>query len=144
MDYYKLTYATWSQMRHILVVLYKLSCFESADWDPTHVREILDLSTILQNIISQFERIQQWSSRNGGKGDEFLSRSVPKMLEYKEAFERKRAIILGEAGPPSTEVTPLPLEDLNFGQLDAQFWQEIMAEPNWIVPVDQGTNFMYA
>jgi hypothetical protein len=82
-------------MRHILVVLFKLSSFDSPDWDPSHVREILDLSIIIQNIISQFEKIQWWSSRNGdGQGDGFLFRLIPKLREYKEAFELKRAFIL--------------------------------------------------
>jgi hypothetical protein len=137
-DYYKMTYASWSQMRHILVVLYKLSSFESPDWHPTHVREILDLSIIMQNIISQFEKIQWWSSKNGdGQGDGFLFRLIPKLREYKEAFERKRAIILGEAGPPSTELSPLPMDDLMFGQLDDRFWQEILADWNWLPPANQ-------
>src|SRR5438270_11689345 len=56
-DYYRLTYISWSQMRHALVVLYKLSSFESPDWNPSHVREILDLSIIIQNIVSRFESI---------------------------------------------------------------------------------------
>jgi hypothetical protein len=132
-DYYKLTYISWSQMRHILIVLYKLSSFESHDWDPSHVRGVLDLSIILDNIVSQFEQIQAWANRNGDDNyDEFLYRVIPKMREYKEAFERKRAVILGKPIPISLpNIEPqIPLDDLTFGQLDEAFWQEIVADWN--------------
>lgn len=142
-DYYKLTYVTWSQMRHILVVLYRLSSFESPDWDLSHVRNILDLSTIIQNIISQFEKIQWWSNRNGDQGEGILSRFIPRLKEYKEAFERKRAIILGETDTPSTETSPLPMDDLMFGQLDDAFWQEILADWNWQEAVDQQSAMIF-
>ena len=143
-DYYRITYITWSQMRHIVEVLYKLSSFESTDWDPSHVREILDLSIVIQNIISQFEKLELWAKINrNGQGDGVLSRLIPKLKEYKEAFELKRAVILGEAGPPSTELSPLPLDDLMFGQLDENFWQEVMASWNWQPPLNQEPAMTY-
>lgn len=136
-DWYKITYVSWSQMRHILVVLYKLSNFESPDWDPSHVREILDLSLIIDNIVLQLEKVQIWASRSGdGRGDGFLFRLIPKLREYKEAFERKRAIILGENKTPSAGPTPIPLNDLMFGQLDDAFWQEIVNDWNLLPPVN--------
>jgi hypothetical protein len=41
-----------------MVVLFELSNFESPDWDPSHVRGVLDLSLIIDNMVSQFEKIQ--------------------------------------------------------------------------------------
>ena len=43
-DWFKITYVSWSQMRYILAVFYKSSNFESPDWSPSHVLDILDLS----------------------------------------------------------------------------------------------------
>jgi hypothetical protein len=134
-DWYKVTYVSWSQMRLILVVLYKLSNFESPDWNPSHVREILDLSIVIENIVSQLEKVQLWASRTGdGQGDGFLFILIPRLREYKETFERKRAIILGEQKIPNV-TTPIAMDDLMFGQLDDAFWQEIVAGWDLLQPV---------
>ena len=137
-DWYKITYISWCQVRYILTVLFKLSNFESPDWDLTHVREILDLSLIIENVISQLETVQIWASRNGnGQGDGFLFRLLPRLREYKDAFERKRALILGDGSTPSYGPTPIPMNDLMFGQLDDAFWQEIVNDWNLLPPLQQ-------
>lgn len=134
-DWYKFTYISWAQTRHNIILLQRLSSFESPDWDLSHVREILDLSLIIQNVINQVEKIQSWSTEDGdGQGGGFISRLLPKMREYKEAFENRRASILGEEVTPSGLPPPLTMDDLTFGQLDDMFWQEIVAEWNWLSP----------
>jgi hypothetical protein len=137
-DWYKITYVSWSQMRHVLIVLYKLSNFESPDWDLSHVRRILDLSVVLENIVSQLEKVQIMASRSGdGQGDGLLFRFIPALRQYKEAFEQKRAIVLGENRTPSAGPTPpIPLENLMFGQLDDAFWQEIVNDWNLLPPIN--------
>jgi len=127
-DYYKFTYVSWAQLFHILVVLFKLSSFESPDWDLTHVRGVMDLSQILDKIISRFQEIQTSTNADG-----LLVTVIPKLMQYREAFEKKRATLMsGHAITPQSELEiPLhmSLDDLMFGQLDDGFWQEIMA--NW-------------
>jgi hypothetical protein len=129
-DYYKFTYVSWAQMMHILVVLYKLSNFESPDWDLTHVRGVADLSQVLDNLIARFQQLMAWM-----KGDELLSIAVPRLQQYREAFEKKRASLIGSPATSSSATVlqsePLPhmeLDDLMFGQLTEGFWQEITAD----------------
>ena len=88
-------------------------------------------------MITQLERVQAWASQNGDiQGDGFVSKLVPRLRQYKEAFEMKRATILGEAGTLNMELAPqIPMDDLMFGQLDETFWQEIVADWNWLPPV---------
>lgn len=126
-DYYKFTYVSWAQLFHILVVLFKLSSFDGPDWDLTHVRGVVDLSQILDNVISRFQEIQTSTNADG-----LLVTIIPRLMQYKEAFEKKRATLMG--GPAimsqSELETPLHmnLDDLMFGELDEGFWQEIMAD----------------
>ena len=90
----------------------------------------MDLSQILDNIISRFQQLMAWN-----KGDGLLSAVVPRLQEYRQAFERKRASLAGSPATSSSstelELEPLPqmeLDDLMFGQLDEGFWQEIMSD----------------
>lgn len=126
-DYYKFTYVSWAQLFHVLVVLFKLSSFESPDWDLTHVRGVMGLSQILDNVISRFQEIQTSTNADG-----LLVTVIPKLMKYKEAFEKKRETLMsGLAIPSQLELeTPLhmSLDDLMFGRLDEGFWQEIVAD----------------
>ena len=95
----------------------------------------MDLSIIIDNVVSQLEQVQVWASRAGDShGDGFLFKLIPRLREYKEAFERKRAVILGQQKTPSVE-TPIAMDDLMFGQLDDAFWQEIVAGWDLLPPV---------
>lgn len=134
-DYYKLTYFSWMQVRNIIVVLCKLSSFESPDWDPSHVRGVLDLSLILDNMISQFEKIQVWRIKQGqGTSDVFLERFIPRLKQYREAFQRKSQSLLGDPNALSQlsiePMSHIPMDDLQFGQLDEAFWGELVFDWN--------------
>jgi hypothetical protein len=47
-----------TQMAHCIIVLYRLSTFSHPDWDLGLVRQTLDLSTVLEQLIQKFAQIR--------------------------------------------------------------------------------------
>jgi hypothetical protein len=114
---------------------FKLSNFERPDWDPSHIRQILDLSLIFENIVSQLEQIQAWQSESGnGEGHGLFIKMIPALRQYKQAFENRRAATLNVKSPPSMEMSPITMDDLSFGLFNEAFWLEMMANWNSLPP----------
>ncbi|RDW82404.1 hypothetical protein BP6252_03516 [Coleophoma cylindrospora] len=125
---FKFTYCYWTQLTHILIVLGKVSCFECEEWDLRYVREVLDLSFVLEGFIARFEITL------ATRGDsELYRRIIPKFKQYKEVFERKRASVMREDDfmasnwQQTQHHQPTQAED-NDPIPDEAFWQELMGD----------------
>lgn len=129
---FKFTYCYWTQLTHILIVLGKVSCFECEEWDLRHVREVLDLSVVLEGFIARFEITL------ATRGDsELYRRIIPKFKQYKDVFERKRASVLREDEFMTPQWPQMQGQQhsqpevghySNMMQLDEAFWQELMGD----------------
>ncbi|MCJ1389948.1 hypothetical protein MMC18_002806 [Xylographa bjoerkii] len=136
-EYYKFTYISWLQFYRTIIVLSKLSSFESDDWDPSHVRGVVDLSLILDGIIARFEELEAMLETRGeldNKNDMF-ARVIPRLRQYKDGFERK-SVALMEGNPLTSQKAveqPPQLDagdasDVMLYQLDEAFWDEIVGD----------------
>ncbi|KAL3425507.1 tRNA processing endoribonuclease [Phlyctema vagabunda] len=130
---FKFTYCYWTQLTHILIVLGKISCFECEDWDLRHVRDVLDLSIVLDGFIARFEITV--ATRGSS---ELYQRITPRFRQYKELFEKKRASVMkdDEIWQDRMQHMNSDQQDVALGdmmQLDEAFWQEIMGDwgNNW-------------
>ena len=136
-EYSKFTYISWLQLYRTIIVLSKLSSFESDDWDPRHVRGVLDLSHILDGIIVRFEEVKATLETRGQQvnDDSVITRIIPRFRQYKECFERKSVALMSENPMTSRTAAERPaqtdaedLSDLMLYQLDEAFWEEIIGD----------------
>ncbi|MCJ1382984.1 hypothetical protein MMC17_006097 [Xylographa soralifera] len=136
-EYSKFTYISWLQLYRAILVLSKLSSFESDGWDPSHVRGVVDLSLILDGIIGRFEELQAVLETRGQpvNDDALIPRVIPKLRQYKEGFERKSVALMGNDPMASQKAAEQPaqndaedMSDVMFYQLDEAFWEEISGD----------------
>ncbi|MCJ1437433.1 hypothetical protein MMC27_006820 [Xylographa pallens] len=133
-EYPKLTYISWLQLYRTIIVLSKLSSFESDDWDPTHVRGVVDLSLILDGIIARFEELQETRGQLAND-DALIRRVIPRLRQYKESFEQKSVALMGQNSIASPRAAERPAQldaegepDMMLYQLDEAFWEEIIGD----------------
>lgn len=84
---FKFTYLSWAPVSHVLLSLAKLSLLQSPDWDLGYAKEQLDLVEVLDRIIVSFRRMSVANA--------LFERIVKRFSGFKEAFEKKRGMVLG-------------------------------------------------
>lgn len=84
---------TYTQMTHVLIVLYKLSTFESQDWDLAYVRETLDFGSVLDRIVGWAKNILAHAENDEVNLDEMdvFSRTIAKVEKLKTLHKQKTA-----------------------------------------------------
>jgi len=103
-EYYKFPYLSWVQVNHSLTALSKLSLFTSDDWDLSHVGRMMDLSLVLDGILSRFNEVILLRREMAGvgsnsdsgveRGGSLFSKVIPKFQQQKAVFEIRRAEIM--------------------------------------------------
>jgi hypothetical protein len=58
-DYPGFSFPIYTHMAHCIVALYRLSVFEHPGWDVIMVRRELDLSVVLEKVVSMFESVKE-------------------------------------------------------------------------------------
>ena len=82
------------QLANAMVVLHKLSTFESPDWDLDYVRQTVDFGNILDNLIRRFNEIQMTQGAEQGKqeGRDIFFRISRKLGRIKAWHEEKTTL----------------------------------------------------
>jgi len=98
-----LSFFTYTQMGHTLVVLHKLSTFECKDWDLSYVRETLDFGRTLDELIGWFERVVAAEELERGSlaADDIFSRTVMKLGRIRTRYQQNRALSSSTIGTSS-------------------------------------------
>jgi hypothetical protein len=135
LEYYKVTYLTWIQLLHALDVLCNLSSYQSLDWDPTHVRGVIDVSLVIDGVIRKFEELQRLRQlpEKGPKKNTLLDTIISRLRQDKLGFEERSAMLVDMHELQSRDISDAPQQmevQEMFSELDDSFWQEIITD--WI------------
>ena len=101
-----LSFFTYIQIAHTLVVMHKLSTFESKDWDLGYVRETVDFGRILDQLISWFNKAltAEGLEQNNPDVENIFSKTARKLSRIRAWHDQKMASSSLTAGASSTEL----------------------------------------
>ena len=95
----------WAQLLQAVSVCSRLSMHAYAGWDPSQVKTVLDLSTILTRLTSRFEETRQFAKDQGTAQylEDFLDLALAKFKRVKSWFDiRSASNVTVQPGDPDT------------------------------------------
>ena len=100
----RLSFFTYTQIAHTLVVMHRLSTFESKEWDLGYVRETVNFGRILDRLISWFGKVLTAEELEQSNLDveSIFARTVRKLRLLKTWHDQKMALGSLTAGASST------------------------------------------
>ena len=100
----RLSFLTFTQTMYGLVLVHKLSTFESQDWDLDYARQTLNLGKILDRLIDWFDKVKAADRLEQGipEEDDVFSRAVRKLGRIRAWHEQKVGSLSLESEVSST------------------------------------------
>jgi hypothetical protein len=125
-DYCTLSLLHFGQLFHAIGALYKLSVFDVPEWDIATVRETLDLSSLLDQVVLRLEAAESLYAGSTVVQNSPWSFCISKLRYYKAWWD----MTVAPEMDTSADVGNWPegfneelLPRMNFDSLDQYFWQ---------------------
>ena len=128
---------TWMQSTHAVVNLSKMSMLEVEGWEPSQIREVIDLSRLLDKLSARFRNARAIGilpTELTEDDPDIFSRFARRLLGIKEKFDLKVAASKNVALPtPAANAEASMVEDAGAMPMlpsldDEAFWQDILGD----------------
>lgn len=135
--YFGFSITNLAQIGHACSTLFKLSLVEEMGWDLVHVRQTVNLSAYLDQLVSNFEQAGAAidNCQRAPSKESFPTGCARAMGRTKAWYEAKVASESESEGhqrqPSFTGIDDM-LNGNGFDYLDDSYWQEIMADMNFM------------
>jgi hypothetical protein len=133
---FDLPYTIWTLLEHAIVVLSRLSSFQTEGWDHGYVRSIFDFAGCMDRLTQRLDEATALAEATSGKiGHNSLPRAASRLFSGLKAAHQSKYATQAQPSDPSSvfsaEPSSIPLDD-EFGLpptpsffefLDESFWQ---------------------